>query len=368
MKKIWNQTGRSMVEILGVLAIMGVLSVLGVYSYRYAMLRLKANEVIDFVSMFYTRALASDAGECVELTTNDDIGMPTSDLLDGLSITLTSCPHEGCGGHIKLEGESLETEEGKKICSQLVKAFGNEPTPGSPLIVDCAGLGYDSNCPAGRATGSDSDECTACQDGYLYLSYDSEHPCQEVPEDFGCTSNDDCEEGEVYCALKGYDGNGHPAQGSCEPIGFFYDSSPDAEITQLLGVPVRFSSFSMTWWSADNWCRAQGKQLLPVEDFQCYRSGTSTPYTENMEQYGYCCAGNGATCSYVSNWHTSSSKDNYSPVLYAVGEAFGFTNVSVWTASNYGTNNYAYYAILGEGGMSRRRRDGDTYSIHALCK
>ena len=44
MKKM--QSGRSMVEMLGVLAIMGVLSVGGIAAYTFAMNRHKANEII----------------------------------------------------------------------------------------------------------------------------------------------------------------------------------------------------------------------------------------------------------------------------------------------------------------------------------
>ena len=45
MKK--NETGRSMVEMLGVLAIIGVLSVGGITGYRTAMDRYKANKLIN---------------------------------------------------------------------------------------------------------------------------------------------------------------------------------------------------------------------------------------------------------------------------------------------------------------------------------
>ncbi|MBE6446140.1 MAG: hypothetical protein E7021_01880, partial [Alphaproteobacteria bacterium] len=46
-----NETGRSMVEMLGVLAIMGVLSVGGVYGYGVAMKKHKANELLHRASM-----------------------------------------------------------------------------------------------------------------------------------------------------------------------------------------------------------------------------------------------------------------------------------------------------------------------------
>ncbi|MBE6456262.1 MAG: hypothetical protein IJO11_04425, partial [Alphaproteobacteria bacterium] len=45
-KKSVSEIGRSMVEMLGVLAIIGVLSVAGIAGYRYAMDRYIANDVL----------------------------------------------------------------------------------------------------------------------------------------------------------------------------------------------------------------------------------------------------------------------------------------------------------------------------------
>lgn len=45
-----NQSGRSMIEMLGVLAIVGVLSVAGIAGYSKAMAKYKVNKLIDQVS------------------------------------------------------------------------------------------------------------------------------------------------------------------------------------------------------------------------------------------------------------------------------------------------------------------------------
>ena len=52
MKKLKSQSGRSMVEMLGVLAIIGVLSVGGIAGYSHAMRRHRANGVADTISKF----------------------------------------------------------------------------------------------------------------------------------------------------------------------------------------------------------------------------------------------------------------------------------------------------------------------------
>ena len=52
MKK--NENGRSMVEMLGVLAIIGVLSVGAIAGYSKAMMKFKINKTIDQVSQIVT--------------------------------------------------------------------------------------------------------------------------------------------------------------------------------------------------------------------------------------------------------------------------------------------------------------------------
>ncbi len=51
MKKL-NESGRSMVEMLGVLAIIGVLSIGGISGYTMAMNRYRANEILDLATKY----------------------------------------------------------------------------------------------------------------------------------------------------------------------------------------------------------------------------------------------------------------------------------------------------------------------------
>ena len=57
-----NENGRSMVEMLGVLAIIGVLSVAGIAGYTMAMNKYKANEILNMASQLHMLALAADGG------------------------------------------------------------------------------------------------------------------------------------------------------------------------------------------------------------------------------------------------------------------------------------------------------------------
>ena len=49
-----NESGRSMIEMLGVLAIIGVLSVGGIAGYSKAMMKFKTNKTIDQIAMTVT--------------------------------------------------------------------------------------------------------------------------------------------------------------------------------------------------------------------------------------------------------------------------------------------------------------------------
>lgn len=52
------ELGRSMVEMLGVLAIIGVLSIVGIQGYKKAMLKHKANELMNLASILYNETKA----------------------------------------------------------------------------------------------------------------------------------------------------------------------------------------------------------------------------------------------------------------------------------------------------------------------
>ncbi len=57
-----NENGRSMVEMLGVLAIIGVLSVAGIAGYTMAMRKYRANEIVNAASQVAILARAAGAG------------------------------------------------------------------------------------------------------------------------------------------------------------------------------------------------------------------------------------------------------------------------------------------------------------------
>ena len=82
-----SEKGRSMVEMLGVLAIIGVLSVGGIYGYTVAMKKYKTNEVAAAVNMLGVLARATNAGAGLQTSgggttslTGVEAGIYTSDV------------------------------------------------------------------------------------------------------------------------------------------------------------------------------------------------------------------------------------------------------------------------------------------------
>ena len=74
--KTKNQAGRSMVEMLGVLAIVGVLSAGALKGYSEAMFKYKVNQTIDTFSLVLQRLIElkeKDLGDDFSITTADDI-------------------------------------------------------------------------------------------------------------------------------------------------------------------------------------------------------------------------------------------------------------------------------------------------------
>ena len=87
MKKI--ESGRSMIEMLGVLAIIGVLSIGGLAAYSSAMTRNKANNILDYATKAGMNATEKKAAGKTDCTTTV-YGMTAP---DGASATVSSCAY-----------------------------------------------------------------------------------------------------------------------------------------------------------------------------------------------------------------------------------------------------------------------------------
>lgn len=102
-----NEKGRSMIEMLGVLAIIGVLSVGGIAGYSKAMMKFKTNKTIDQIAMTVTNIRTLYAQQLnYDITTADAYNMGVVD--DAM------VGEESCTGK----------DENKKCTATLKNAFG----------------------------------------------------------------------------------------------------------------------------------------------------------------------------------------------------------------------------------------------------
>ena len=366
--KQYNEVGRSMVEMLGVLAIVGVLSVGAIAGYTVAMKKHRANEMLDRVSHWAIKASAQAmAGEIPSV----------SGAVDGFA---------GCGGcYFSAERNRTYGNENqfvvnmmgpisKELCRQAFTYLGgstpineiyfldgshdvahcdnlsggmtslffvfdddlrytgnsaggvppdeneNKPCNGRGIIqngvchcydgftgTECEGGAGKMACGA-EATGywyvnSDGAEGCLCHKGYYGELCDSVgeqcnghgywfsgtsndtqfsvcicddgyegNRCEESQNDGTCTTNADCGD-EEYCKRK------LPFDDSCNIVnkGGVCTSVTGGTTRTCKSLKLTYSSSSMYWVEADNWCKAQGKKMPSLSDLGCTVDGCSTP-------------------------------------------------------------------------------------------
>lgn len=112
-----NESGRSMVEMLGVLAIIGVLSVGGVAGYKTALNKYRANEVAQAVS-----------GVKVELMSAGAQGMQAKIDMDDLTTHLGNSAEVALQDHETYKNAyiSINFKENTDLCEQFKNMFAND--------------------------------------------------------------------------------------------------------------------------------------------------------------------------------------------------------------------------------------------------
>ena len=112
-----NESGRSMVEMLGVLAIIGVLSVGGVAGYKTALNKYRANEVAQAVS-----------GMKVELMSAGAQGMQAKIDMDDLTTQLGNSAEVALKDHETYKNAYIfiDFKENTDLCEQFKNMFAND--------------------------------------------------------------------------------------------------------------------------------------------------------------------------------------------------------------------------------------------------
>ena len=156
-----NEYGRSMIEMLGVLAIVGVLSVGGISGYSKAMNKYKVNKTIDQLSTIVTNVqtifATSRNYKGLDLNTAIDVRIIPQDMIVGSSVV-----NPFGGGVDVFASKTLKDENGA-----FIVAFGGIPASECVSFAANNILGSESNLIAfsfGLAFDDDDDDNTATGD------------------------------------------------------------------------------------------------------------------------------------------------------------------------------------------------------------
>lgn len=149
-KRQLMQLGRSMVEMLGVLAIIGVLSIVGIQGYKKAMNKMKANELMNLAVKLYNERVARDLTQPTVGYTNNQLWLRATDdgvsstqnvgwekpswTSDNFNIQVTTCDTSGTQDHHIIIFYHLETCD---VCKEI--GAMSEPIEGAVATVRLPG-------------------------------------------------------------------------------------------------------------------------------------------------------------------------------------------------------------------------------------
>ena len=187
-----SQSGRSMVEMLGVLAIVGVLSVGGVYGYGVAMKKHKANELLHQASMLATTISAQ------AMTNNGTLPSTITSFGNtsyGTFSTSTTDALDGKGFSLKIE------DVGFDVCNQLKEG-------GIVQKVDCDEATGDATITYYKNLATSKEEGEKSPTGESGPIYDPAQDCKEescCDENLGDWKCPEFPDGQCICVPKDWD-------------------------------------------------------------------------------------------------------------------------------------------------------------------
>jgi len=275
------QKGRSMIEMLGVLAIIGVLSIGGIVLYRRAVNNHQANTILD------------DANRLAFVITERDNFAPNDNITNvEFNQTSTYSIVPFVGEKARQYGIMVENVP-KGVCEALVPKAAIEykvrvmPYQSTEYINQIADTGtvYDS---------FHKDICTNDVNDVVLFFGDTSAQCNKPDEgeDYvKCLSNAECCGGS-FCWYPNDTNCYSSGVGECRKVSDF-TPTPDAATTTTAAGKTWVRSSTMNWWSAQNWCAAQGKNPLRRTDIGCgnnlndtYCTQSGTPLKAIQEKWG----------------------------------------------------------------------------------
>ncbi len=327
MKNKLNETGRSMVEMLGVIAVIGVLSVAGIMGYKYGMMKYRVNETVNELNI-----MANTYGIQMQQMTEEQT-MPTDGELlseegaitrmgygyevlgfdDHFEITLFDIPTEICE-QLQKTGWAMPydiqvAEVTAETCGEIVYYINNDLSGFAPETnnsdeddtdeeetpLDCGLYGTPDGNKCICDEGYSGHLCNQCDTSKGYKKQDSNGKCYlDCQITNSCTIENYCNgnafqmdiyDGLPYCkhCKEGYWGT------HCEN----YDPSGNACNGQSLGYGWMNSPYVNGCQCDDGYwgdhCEYSNNEITP-----CYGRGT-------LQGYGFCVCERGFSGEYCEN-------------------------------------------------------------------
>ncbi len=303
----FSQSGRSMVEMLGVLAIIGVLSIGGIAGYSYGMNKYRANETINDVNLRAMDVISQltqggDPNLSAWATTTSS-GYPISLNKDyapmNYYIKVEKVPFEVCNIISETMPETVEilVDNGDSKCADGLNAM------------EFSFAGFEEGAPALTQTDdaceSDTDctECQVCQGGY----------CANLTDNTMCAGGY-CEQG--VCMADG--GTVEMTRGGC---------TTDADCGDEGCATCDGGSCSLSWSGS---CTKNG------ESGQCYNGFCNVgACTTNSDcKSGYYCGDSNASCTVENPSMCRELNFHKYPITYT--DENGVKQSETYYVSNYG--------------------------------
>ena len=435
---------------LGTLAIMGILAMVGIKAFNTAMAKHRANELIyEAQKRATTVAMQITAGNenlsVAEFPTPAGYTFGVEKNLanaDQFNITLAGVTSDVCSQMKNATGVGSVIRFISEYCDKIT--FNNDLSStgyttdyannqsacdeagyqwcskGDNVVVSkcsesancCTGVSYNSQCQTCNAsTGEITNKSGSCT--YTYANGSTATgTCDSgiclnpsITTSTKCLTNADC--GGVgsgyYCDYSTYNADTYCTEdaptamgcagvsatncakaGKCTKIGIATRINVTG-LGQLIAGPAGY------WWDAKNWCEAQGKHLIPIEDFAVYRANGNLVVAGSTSTTPACTYGK--TCSswnsspYSSMWEgdintgetarkLTDAKANdgelysakYSPIVLDLAKQLRGIKNYFWTSSNCNASDYclAFDVNIQYGHVFAPNRNLTSY--FALCR
>ena len=300
-----KQFGRSMIEMLGVLAIIGVLSIGGLLGYRRAVNNHQANVILDDVNRFAfvileRSGLALDAeidkGDFVEsgiytLEGYQDIepnqfSITVSDVPDGVCEALL--PKAAVGYKVRVNEHGTDVQgmvydaKYQDLCqgvNDVVLYFGDTAGVCNPADLtkeeaNCGGCRCDDYCVVDSVTGED----VCCPAGQKAVN----GSCSTQAAGQACSENSDCTADE-FCGFENPNASDDKGDGQCIKMADY-----TIQITTMSDgrTYLRAIGKTMNWYSAQSFCASQrksdGSVYVPVKWNDLCPGWVSNPCTSSI--------------------------------------------------------------------------------------